>query len=169
MSAVAGFLIRRAIATDARSLAELGARTFVETFGSANRREDIDAYLATTYGELQQRREIDDPRTITLIAEQDGALIGYAQLRTQAAGKIEIARFYVDRPWQGQGVAQTLMQVVIEEAKRARGELLWLGVWERNDRAIAFYSKCGFRDSGSQPFLLGSDLQTDRVMVRSLN
>ena len=54
-------------------------------------------------------------------------------------------------------------------AARARGAgTLWLGVWERNPRGIAFYVKCGFRDVGSKPFLLGSDWQTDRVMVRPL-
>ena len=160
--------IRRAIAADAVRLAEFAARTFKDTFGAANRREDIDTYLARAYGESQQAREIADPGVITLLAEEDGVLAGFAQLRTAPRGKIEIARFYVDLPWQGRGVAQTLMQAVIEEAQRAHGKVLWLGVWERNDRAIAFYSKCGFRDTGSQPFLLGGDLQTDRVMVRSL-
>ena len=161
-------LIRQATTADAASLSDLGARTFRETFGPANRPEDIDAYLAKTYGEAQQRREIEDPRVATLVGEQDGSLIAFAQLRIEPSGKIEIARFYVDRPYQGRGVAQMLMQAVVEEAQRARARVLWLGVWERNDRAIAFYSKCGFRDTGSQPFLLGSDLQTDRVMVRSL-
>ena len=161
-------MIRRATADDAEPLAALAARTFEETFGPANRREDIDAYLHETYGERQQKREIEDPRVTTLLLEEDGSLIAFAQLRTEPAKKIEIARFYVDRPWQGLGVAQTLMQAVIKEAEAQRRNIVWLAVWERNERAIAFYTKCGFRDTGSQPFVLGSDLQTDRVMVRHL-
>ena len=160
-------VIRRAVTADARSLAALGARTFEETFGPANRREDIDTYLSQTYGERQQKSELDNPRMITLVAEEEGSLIAFAQMRADEKG-IEIARFYVDRRWQGRGIAQSLMQAVIEEARARRAELLWLGVWERNERAIAFYRKCGFRDTGSQPFILGSDLQTDRVMVHEL-
>jgi diamine N-acetyltransferase len=160
-------MIRRATVADARTLAELGTRTFEETFGSANRREDIEAYLSRTYGEQKQKQEIDDPQMITLVAEEAGSLIAFAQMRVEK-GRIEIARFYVDRPWQGRGLAHALMQAVIEEAKARQMETIWLGVWERNDRAIAFYRKCGFRDAGSQPFILGSDLQTDRVMIYEL-
>jgi ribosomal protein S18 acetylase RimI-like enzyme len=69
---------------------------------------------------------------------------------------------------QGRGVAQELMQAVLAEAQRRRGATLWLAVWERNDRAQAFYRKCGFVDVGSQPFMLGTDRQTDRVMSRPL-
>ncbi len=161
------YVIRRATVGDAGPLAALGARTFEDAFGPANRREDMDAYLARTYGERQQKFEIEDPRSVTLVVEEEGSLIGFAQLRLEAASEIEIARFYVDRPWQGRGVAHQLMTAVIEEARK-RAKTIWLGVWERNARAIAFYRKCGFRDSGSQPFVLGSDLQTDRVMVRDL-
>jgi len=60
------------------------------------------------------------------------------------------------------------MAAAIEAARELGGATLWLGVWEHNPRAIAFYAKCGFHDRGSQPFLVGSDLQNDRVMVRDL-
>ena len=56
------------------------------------------------------------------------------------------------------------MKGVLDTASSLGATRVWLGVWEKNARAIAFYAKCGFRDVGSQPFLLGSDLQTDRVM-----
>jgi diamine N-acetyltransferase len=87
--------IRRARPDDAAALAEFGARTFAETFGPDNRRDDMRAYLARTYGEELQRREIEDPGIVTLIVEDGARMIGYAQLRC-GAGEIEIARFYVD-------------------------------------------------------------------------
>ncbi|HSP15619.1 MAG TPA: GNAT family N-acetyltransferase [Thermoanaerobaculia bacterium] len=154
------------MAADAAALAAFGARTFEDTFGAANRPEDVAAFLARTYGEEIQRREIEDPAIVTLLAESSGRFAAFAQLRC-GQDTVEIARFYVDRPWQGGGVAQALMREVIEASAALGAKSIWLGVWERNDRAIAFYAKCGFRDAGSQPFLLGSDLQTDRVMVRS--
>ena len=81
---------------------------------------------------------------------------------------IELWRFYVDRPWHGRGIAQALMERVKAAARERGAKTLWLGVWERNDRARAFYAKCGFADAGEHIFLFGTDPQTDRVMVTSL-
>jgi GNAT superfamily N-acetyltransferase len=169
------FTIRNAVAADAATVAELAARTFADWFGADNRPEDMQAHLARYYGEAQQRSEIEDPGGITLLVENDGRAIAYAQVRRGLApacvtgeAPIEIARFYVDRPFHGQGIARALMQKAIDAARSLGGATLWLGVWERNPRAIAFYEKCGFRDCGSHPFLVGSDLQTDRVMVQSI-
>jgi ribosomal protein S18 acetylase RimI-like enzyme len=60
------------------------------------------------------------------------------------------------------------MAAVLRAAVELGGVTLWLGVWERNPRAIAFYQKCGFRDVGSHDFWFGNDRQTDRVMVTAL-
>jgi len=161
-------MIRRAIPDDAARLAELAARTFHDTFAAHNRPEDMEAYMSTAYGVEVQRAEIADPARITLVVEEGEALIAYAQLRIHIP-EIEIGRFYVDNAWHGRGIAQSLMSVVLELARNLGATRLWLGVWERNARAIAFYEKCGFVDCGSQPFLLGSDLQTDRVMERPVD
>jgi diamine N-acetyltransferase len=155
--------LRRATPADAARLAELGARTFIETFGADNRPEDMAMYVGRTYGEAQQRRELSDPDHVALLVEEGEVLIAFAQLHRDGDA-IEIARFYVDRPWHGRGIAQRLMDAVLELARDERARRVWLAVWERNPRAIAFYTKCGFRDAGTQPFLLGVDLQTDRVM-----
>lgn len=160
-------IVRPAIPSDAAALAELGARTFFDTFAAQNSAEDMEAYLARTYGEAQQRREIGDPAIATLVVDDGGALVAFAQLRGSDSeyGDVELARLYVDRGQHGRGIAQMLMGAAIDAARELGGATLWLGVWEHNARAIRFYEKCGFRDVGSQPFLLGSDLQTDRVMT----
>jgi ribosomal protein S18 acetylase RimI-like enzyme len=160
-------IVRRAAPSDAAALAELGARTFADAFAAQNRPEDLEAYLANTYGEVQQRREIEDPEIVTLLVHDSELLIGFAQLRGSPSehGDVELARFYVHREHHGRGVAQTLMNAVLEATRDLGGETLWLGVWEHNPRAIRFYEKCGFRDVGSHPFFVGSDLQTDRVMT----
>jgi len=163
--------IRRATPADAAPLARVAEKIFRDTFGPDNRDEDIEAYVAQAYGEEPQRRELEDPNGVTLLVEDDGALIAFAQLRLTSGsphGEVEIARFYVDHSQHGRGVAQALMAVVVETAHALGATKLWLGVWERNARAIAFYAKCGFVDTGSHPFLLGNDLQTDRIMVRTL-
>ena len=153
-------MIRRATADDAAALAQFAARTFRETFAAENTPEDMDAYVAKFYGESQQRVEILDANIVTLI-DDDNGIAAFAQLKLD---RFEIGRFYVDRSAHGRGLAQELMRAVLDEARAHGAKRVWLGVWERNQCAIAFYAKCGFRDTGSHPFLLGNDLQTDRVM-----
>ncbi|HYC62350.1 MAG TPA: GNAT family N-acetyltransferase [Thermoanaerobaculia bacterium] len=160
--------IRRATVDDAAALAEIAERTFRDAFAADNNPDDLELHIANTYGEVQQRREIASLDGITLVVEDDGRLIAYTQIRRAPSqhGDVEIARFYVDRTHHGRGVAQSLMDAAQNAARALGGTTLWLGVWERNPRAIAFYEKCGFRDVGSHPFLVGTDLQTDRAMSR---
>ena len=167
--------IRIATPADAATLTEIARRTFNDTFADQNRAEDMEKYLRETFGERQQLRELNDPSITTFFAEQNGVAIAYAQVRSGRAsaavgeGKaLEIARFYVDRNAHGRGIAQQLMAAVQAHARANDCALLWLGVWERNARAIAFYRKCGFERVGSQPFILGSDLQTDDLMRAQL-
>ncbi len=160
-------MIRRASIHDAAALAELGERTFRETFEAHNRPEDMDVYVGQTYAEKLQIREIEDPSLATWVVEEDGTLTAFAQLRLNLPD-VELARFYVDRRMHGKGIAQSLMTVVVDTARTAGARRLWLGVWEHNARAIAFYAKCGFRDCGSHPFVVGNDLQTDREMEMDL-
>jgi diamine N-acetyltransferase len=167
--------VRRAQPADAAALASFAARTFRETFEADNTPENMALYLKANYGAEHQAAEIRDEGVVTLLAEDGRRLAGYSQLRegpapdcVPGAAPIEIRRFYVDRDWQGKGVAQSLMMASIETAMERGARTVWLAVWERNLRAQAFYRKCGFEDCGVQDFMLGRDRQTDRVMVRAL-
>ena len=167
--------IRRAGDADAARVAEFARRTFVETFGPDNTAEDMAAHVERSFGAPIQLREIQDPDTVTLLAELGPAIAAFAQVRlgpfppcVEGPSPVQLQRFYVDRPFHGQGVAPSLMRAVDEVGRELGGRTLWLGVWERNPRAIAFYTKCGFVDVGSHVCIVGSDAQTDRVMAHSL-
>lgn len=167
--------IRPGVPSDAAALAEFAARTFRETFAADNRPEDLEHHLAESYGAAQQGRELSDSRLSTLLGYVGGMLAGYAQLRSGPApacvtgrAPVELWRFYVAGEWHGTGTAQALMKRVLAEAERLAARTVWLGVWERNERAKAFYRKCGFVDVGAQVFMLGGDAQTDRIMARSI-
>ncbi len=168
--------LRRGQATDAAQLAAFAARTFTDAFAAANRPEDIAAYLPTAYGTSQQASELANPDIITLILDHDSTIVAYAQVRrsvapqcVDSAAPAELWRFYVDQPWHGRGLAPRLMAAVHDAAAELGGQSLWLGVWEKNERAIAFYKKCGFRDVGAQDFWVGGDRQTDRIMVTEVS
>jgi len=167
--------IRAGAVADAPALAELAASTFRDTFAAENRPEDMALHLASAYGPSQQAKELADPDISTLLVEVDGQLAGYAQLRSGETpvcvigeAPIELWRFYVAQSWHGRGIAQALMQRVESDAVRRGARTLWLGVWERNDRAKAYYKKTGFTDVGSHVFMVGEDAQTDRILVRPL-
>ena len=164
-------IIRVATPADAATLAAISLKTFVDTFAPHNTASDMESYTSIAFTEEKQRREIETDGNLTLLGEEDGVTIAYAQIRqTPGAphGDVEIARFYVDQPHHGRGIAQMLMDAVESHARKLGGTRLWLGVWEHNLRAIGFYRKRGFVQCGAQPFLLGTDLQTDWIMNRTL-
>jgi ribosomal protein S18 acetylase RimI-like enzyme len=176
VSQAAAVHIRRATVADAEALTEIGARTFFETFAADNTPEDMQLFLTSTWRPEIQRAEILDPGLDTLLAlDARGALAGFAQVRVaqppagiEVRKPVELKRFYVDKPWHGTGLARTLMEAA-EQAARARGgREFWLGVFQRNERALSFYRKCGFRTVGTQTFVVGTDPQKDYVMLREL-
>jgi ribosomal protein S18 acetylase RimI-like enzyme len=165
--------IRRGTIADAELLAEVGARTFADTFAADNTAEDMANYLVQSFSIEQQSAELSDPTVTFLIAEIDHRVAGYAKLQLSPApacvsgpNPIELSRLYVLEDWIGRGVAQVLMDECFAAAQKASRQTMWLGVWERNTRAQAFYRKVGFETVGTQSFQLGLDQQTDFVMMR---
>ena len=138
-------------------------------------------YLAEAFTPDRQAAEITDPAGTVLLAERSGTsgdaeLVGYVHLvsgpapaAVQGPAPLELKRLYVARAWHGQGVAQALMDAALDAARARGAQTMWLGVWERNPRAVAFYRKYGFTRVGEQTFVLGADAQTDRVLARSLS
>jgi diamine N-acetyltransferase len=168
-------MIRKAQLRDAKRLSEIAESTFRAAFEAMNTAEQMNLHCARNYGEQIQSAEISNPARITLLCEEHGKLAGYAQLRWDGVpGCItalrpgQIQRIYVDAEWHGKGIAHELMSACIDEMKQHGSDVVWLGVWERNGRAISFYSKFGFAEVGEQEFALGGDAQRDIVMVRPL-
>jgi ribosomal protein S18 acetylase RimI-like enzyme len=169
----AAFSVRRAKPEDSLLLSRLGAETFLHSFGPDNTPEDIQLYLQKSFSPEIQARELAERTSVFLIAELASEPVGYARLLEShpppgVAGSrpIEIVRIYASPEWIGRRVGATLMQACLHEATMRQCDTIWLGVWERNQRAIAFYGKWGFAPVGSHAFLLGTDLQTDVLMAR---
>jgi ribosomal protein S18 acetylase RimI-like enzyme len=168
-------VVRRAGLPDARQLSSLAEATFRDAFEATNTPENMALHCSTSYGEAIQAAEIADPDMVTLVCESQGALLGFAQLRwggapscVVAAAPGEVQRLYVAREFHGMGVARKLMLACLDEMRARRSDVVWLGVWESNPRAIAFYRKFGFAEVGEHIFPLGRDPQRDLVMTRSV-
>ena len=167
--------LRPATLSDAHALAALAERTFRDTFATQNSPQNMDAHCRTHYGEALQSAEIASTDHVTLVVEAGGVLLAYAQLRwgtapacVSGAQAGEIRRFYVDAPWLGKGISHALMQACLEAVQERGSTTAWLGVWEHNPRAIAFYRKWGFTPVGEHCFAVGDDPQRDVILEREL-
>jgi diamine N-acetyltransferase len=168
--------IRYGTAEDASKLSALGARTFYDTFAEENTPENMDAHLKRSFSPEIQRNELSQPDVIFLIAESENTFLGYAQLilnsqheAIQGTAPLEVRRIYAAQEYLGKGVGKELMKASIHEARQRGCDCVWLGVWEKNQRAIAFYEKWGFRKVGTHIFSVGEDPQSDYVMELPLD
>lgn len=167
--------IRPASPSDARSLSAFGARTFEVAFGPDNNPDDLRDYLESHYGPNIQREEIFDPAIPTLLAEDEGVLVGFVQIRlgsnhpsVSSDVPAELWRIYIEPERMGSGLAQALLKAARVLARSHGATALWLSVWQKNPRAIAFYRKEGFQIVGEKDFWVGSDQQFDYVMQLDL-
>src|SRR6185369_2257432 len=163
--------IRHAVADDASMLAELGARTFFDTFAKDNTPENIKQHLEKAFSTEIQRNELSQPNILFLLAQEDHTPIGYGQLILDSREEfikgvkpLEIRRIYAAQEYIGKGVGKALMQASLDEARKRGCDCVWLGVWEKNPRAIDFYKKWGYVEVGTHVFRVGDDPQTDFIM-----
>jgi len=152
-------------------LSELGAKTFYDTFAKDNTPEDMALYLKNSFSQEIQFAELSAPENIFLIIEAENTPVGFVQLIMDSREELikgtkplEVRRIYAAREFIGKGVGKELMSASIEEAKHRGCDCVWLGVWEKNPRAIAFYKKWGFQEVGTHVFTVGNDPQTDLIM-----
>jgi len=167
--------IRVATISDAEMMTEFAWRTFHDAFAPMNSPDNMEAYMSQNFTVQKFSAQIADPRATFLIAEIDTTPVAFAKLYdgevpicVSGLAPVEIERFYVDRQFHGKGVAQTLMQACFDRARQSGHGTIYLGVWENNHRAIAFYRKCGFDVVGSHVFQLGDEAQNDLLMERRL-
>jgi diamine N-acetyltransferase len=167
--------IRTATPADAEALSALAERTFRDTFADDNSPNDVEVYVRESFSLDRVRAELADDVNTFLLAFMDGEQRpdGYAKLRTGTTDRsvtgpnpVELQRLYVDRSAIGHGVGVALMRASFGAARSAGHRTLWLGVWERNARAISFYERWQFERVGDHVFRLGSDHQTDLIMAR---
>jgi ribosomal protein S18 acetylase RimI-like enzyme len=178
MSSPLRISLAKANAATATQLAELGRQTFQETFQDQNTPENMAAFVAQTFGPEIQLAELQDPEITYLIAHMQGEAVGYAKLQDNsslglpegqdAAGRLEIKQLYVREDWHGTGLGAALMRSILALAEQLHCTAVVLGVWEKNERARAFYQRFGFREIGQHGFQLGDDLQTDLILRKGL-
>lgn len=170
-----GFSTRIADRNDLDLLRELGIRAFSNTFGQYNTVENMKLYLEKSFSRGQLEAEISDPAAAFLLAYDGDAVAGYVRLRRKenpeglnSVNALEIERLYAAPEYIGKQAGRILMEVSIQYALEKGFDTIWLGVWEKNARAIRFYEKHGFEKFGEHVFMMGTDVQTDWLMKKTI-
>ncbi|HEV7780935.1 MAG TPA: GNAT family N-acetyltransferase [Chitinophagaceae bacterium] len=168
--------IRIAAPSDAELIAEMSRQTFYDTFAAHNTKENMDLFMNASFTTEILIKEVGATGNIFLLAYDDNELVGYARMRENNnppqlgdLPSIEIARIYSATSSIGKGVGRLLMQHCIDMAKERNKKVVWLGVWEKNQRAIDFYIKWGFEKFGDHLFILGHDRQRDWLMKKIID
>lgn len=167
--------IRLANSTDAELIADMSRETFYDSFAEFNTKENMDKFLNETFTKEALMKEVETPGNIFLLAYINNEPAGYVRMRESNnppelgnADAMEIARIYAAQKFIGKGVGKALMEYCIHLAKERNKKIIWLGVWEHNQRAIDFYLKHGFEKFSEHEFILGDDVQNDWLMKRLL-
>lgn len=168
--------IEKAKFGDMKTLQELGRTTFFETFAQSNTAADMQQYLAVNFSLDKLSFELNESDSQFFIAWDGAAEVGYlkvniGQAQTESLGdeSLEIERIYVRNAYHGKKVGQLLYERALDVAAGLGKSSVWLGVWEKNPRAIRFYEKNGFVAFGTHVFKMGADEQIDIMMRKILD
>ena len=168
-------VIKQCTTSDVQQLQDISILTYKETFDEHNSEENMNAYLEAAYNLPKLEKELANPNSYFYFALVEGDVAGYLKLNTDAAQtepmdeqSLELERIYILKRYQKNGVGKVLMDKAFEMAEALGKEKIWLGVWEHNDNARAFYEKKGFVETGSHSFFMGDDEQTDLILTKTL-
>ena len=168
-------VLKKCTVDDLDILRELSIRTYYETFSHLNTPENMAAYLGEAFHAEKLKKELADINSAFYFLYCDENLAGYLKLNEAPSQtdindnrSIEIERIYVSAEFQGKGLGKFLMDQAIDMAIGRRKAYVWLGVWEKNEKAICFYKKNGFHEIGTHTFVMGEDVQTDYIMRKDV-
>jgi len=164
--------VSKAASRDASLLASFAATAFRDTYRELDDAEEIEAYVREHFTPDLVRSQIDDPRSVVLLAHLNQELVGYAHVKQSAAppcvsgpDPVELVRLYLSQGMAGKGHGAQLMLTVHAHARELKCRTIWLGVYDRNVRAVAFYEKFGFVRVGGKEFLFGGRVYIDPIMA----
>ncbi|PWW29365.1 GNAT family N-acetyltransferase [Chryseobacterium sp. AG844] len=172
---MSSIIINKASAEDVEIVQSLGRQTFSETFAENNTEEAMKKYLEESFNTKKIKSELNNPDSFFYIAWEEDNPVGYlkvnsgeAQTELQDDTALEIERIYVKKSHHGKKVGQLLYNKALETAEQLKKSYLWLGVWEKNLRALQFYRKNGFVEFDKHIFRLGEEEQMDLMMKKVL-
>jgi diamine N-acetyltransferase len=167
--------LKKCTLEDSRKLQEISYETFHETFKHQNSPENMNAYLERAFNLKQLEKELSNISSQFFFIYFNNEVAGYLKVNTDddqseemGDESLEIERIYIKNEFQKHGLGKYLLNKAIEIAMESNIKKIWLGVWEKNENAIAFYKKMGFVQIGAHSFYMGDEEQIDFIMTKTL-
>ncbi|KHF41518.1 GNAT family N-acetyltransferase [Halalkalibacter okhensis] len=167
--------IKKCDREDLQVLQEISIETFNDTFKDQNSPENMKAYLEKAFNSKQLDKELSNSSSEFFFVYFNNEITGYLKVNTNDAQSeemgdesFEIERIYIKYKFQKHGLGKYLLNKVMEMALERNKTKIWLGVWEKNKNAIAFYKKMGLVQTGAHSFYMGDEEQTDFIMTKTL-
>jgi len=167
--------IKKCTLVDSLELQEISHETFNETFKHQNSSDNMSAYLERAFNLIQLKKELANPSSQFFFVYFNNEVAGYLKVNTENAQSeemgdelLEIERIYIRNKFQKHGLGKCLLNKAMEIAMECKKTKIWLGVWEKNENAIAFYKKKGFVQTGAHAFYMGDEEQVDLIMTKTL-
>ncbi|MES9684772.1 GNAT family N-acetyltransferase [Bacillus sp. AFS001701] len=167
--------ITKCSSKDSYKLQQIGYETFNETFKHQNTLENMNAYLERAFNLNQIEEELLNESSQFFFIHFNQTVAGYlkvniddAQSEEMGDESLEIERIYIKKEFQKHGLGKVLYNKALEIAEELNKKKIWLGVWEKNENAIAFYKKMGFVHNGSHSFYMGDEEQIDFIMIKTI-
>ncbi|MFC4798365.1 GNAT family N-acetyltransferase [Neobacillus sp. GCM10023253] len=167
--------IKKCTLEDLHTLQEISYETFNETFKDQNSPENMIAYLERAFNLNQLKIELSNLSSQFFFIYFNNDVAGYlkvnindAQSEEMGEESLEVERIYIKKEFQKHGLGKDLLNKALEIAMERNKKKIWLGVWEKNENAIAFYKKMGFVQTGAHSFYMGDEEQTDFIMAKTL-
>ncbi|GAB5337384.1 MULTISPECIES: GNAT family N-acetyltransferase [Pseudomonas] len=167
--------LRNAIAEDALCIGVLGMQVFLDTYATQGIRrsianEALQAFAPQTIAELMAQPDIS-----LVVAESDGHLVGFAQVKLTASHSMieasdvaELQRLYIQERFTGLGIGYQLLQAAEQRAKLGGASLLWATVWVGNARALGFYPRRGYALLGAPTYTFQGETHGNRLFGKAL-
>lgn len=149
-------------------LQEVSIETFTDTFQAQNSEKNMKAYIEKSFHQEQLKQELLNPTAEFFFIYEKSEVAGYLKLNIEATNTVEVERIYIRQQFQRSGLGKKLLEYAMERAKQYKKTEIWLGVWEKNDQALAFYKKIGFVRTGQHSFWMGDDEQIDYILTKNL-
>ncbi|PQA89478.1 GNAT family N-acetyltransferase [Hyphococcus luteus] len=169
-----GVAIRRADVLEAAALSELGAATFIETFGALYCPEDLQSFLKSAHAPSYYEEFMAKPETAAWLAEDDdGVILGYAMagpcdlpVEAMPDGSGELKRLYLLKEAQGLGLGKALLETALAWLD-AHFTHVYLGVFSENEKAQDLYRRYGFEKVGEYDFMVGNHADHEWIMKKN--
>jgi diamine N-acetyltransferase len=167
--------IKKCTIDDTLKLQQISYETFNETFKNQNSTENMNAYLERAFNLKQLEKELSNISSQFFFVYFNNEVAGYLKVNTDddqseemGDESLEIERIYIRNKFQKHGLGKYLLNKAIEIALERNKKKIWLGVWEKNENAIAFYKRMGFVQTGTHSFYMGDEEQMDFIMTKTL-